>query len=79
MILTAGAVSTGFLLDLGKGFRITKLRGSWQFYKEIPVMPIFHPAYLVRNQPKSGLSPMARLTVKDLEKARKLALDTTDH
>ena len=79
VILTAGAVSTGFLLDLGKGFRITKLRGSWQFYKEIPVMPIFHPAYLVRNQPKSGLSPMARLTVKDLEKARKLALDTTDH
>ncbi|GCE65498.1 uracil-DNA glycosylase [cyanobiont of Ornithocercus magnificus] len=79
VILTAGAVSTGFLLGLGKGFKITKLRGSWQFYKEIPVMPILHPAYLLRNETKNGLSPMSKLTIKDLEKARKLALDTTDH
>lgn len=29
---------------------ITKLRGSWLAFEDIPVMPTFHPAYLLRNQ-----------------------------
>ena len=29
--------------------KITRLRGSWQDYRGIPVMPMFHPAYLLRN------------------------------
>ena len=29
--------------------KITRLRGSWQNYRGIPVMPMFHPAYLLRN------------------------------
>jgi DNA polymerase len=28
---------------------ITKLRGKWQAYQGIPLMPTFHPAYLLRN------------------------------
>jgi uracil-DNA glycosylase len=28
---------------------ITRLRGSWQEYRGVPVMPTFHPAYLLRN------------------------------
>jgi DNA polymerase len=28
---------------------ITKLRGSWHRYKNIDVMPTYHPAYLLRN------------------------------
>ena len=28
---------------------ITKLRGSWQRYHGIKLMPTFHPAYLLRN------------------------------
>ena len=36
---------------LGKGTAgITKLRGTWQDYRGIPVMPTYHPAYLLRNQ-----------------------------
>lgn len=30
---------------------ITKLRGNWQFFSGIPVMPTFHPAFLLRNPP----------------------------
>lgn len=30
---------------------ITKLRGKWQKWENIPVMPTFHPAYLLRNPP----------------------------
>jgi len=28
---------------------ISKLRGSWQEYRGIPLMPTYHPAYLLRN------------------------------
>ena len=29
---------------------ITRLRGNWQSYRGVPVMPTFHPSYLLRNQ-----------------------------
>lgn len=35
---------------LGKTDGITRLRGHWQSYRGIPLMPTFHPAYLLRNQ-----------------------------
>lgn len=28
---------------------ISKLRGTWYSYQDIPLMPTFHPAYLLRN------------------------------
>jgi len=34
---------------LGKGFRMTAERGNWRSYLGIPLMPTFHPAYLLRN------------------------------
>ena len=38
---------------LGKTIGITKLRGQWQSYRGIPLMPTYHPAYLLRNQAPS--------------------------
>jgi uracil-DNA glycosylase family 4 len=35
---------------LGKTLGITKLRGQWQTYRNTPLMPTYHPAYLLRNQ-----------------------------
>ena len=35
---------------LGKTIGITKLRGQWQTYRGTPLMPTYHPAYLLRNQ-----------------------------
>ena len=35
---------------LGKTVGITRLRGQWQTYRDIPLMPTYHPAYLLRNQ-----------------------------
>ena len=35
---------------LGKTVGITKLRGHWQTYRGTPLMPTYHPAYLLRNQ-----------------------------
>jgi len=34
---------------LGESGGITKLRGNWREYRGIPLMPTFHPAYLLRN------------------------------
>ncbi len=34
---------------LGKDFKITAERGEWRSYEDIPLMPTFHPAYLLRN------------------------------
>jgi DNA polymerase len=33
---------------LGEGFKITRDRGRWFTYNGIPVMPTFHPAYILR-------------------------------
>src|SRR5437870_13319030 len=35
---------------LGKTAGITRLRGNWQTYRGIPLMPTYHPSYLLRNQ-----------------------------
>jgi len=35
---------------MGKTVGIMKLRGNWQTYRGIPLMPTYHPAYLLRNQ-----------------------------
>jgi uracil-DNA glycosylase family 4 len=34
----------------GKTLGITKLRGTYHTFREIPVMPTYHPSYLLRNQ-----------------------------
>jgi DNA polymerase len=38
---------------LGKTLGIMKLRGNWQTFRGTPLMPTFHPAYLLRNQAMS--------------------------
>jgi uracil-DNA glycosylase len=38
---------------LGKTIGISKLRGTWKTYRGIPLMPTYHPAYLLRNQAMS--------------------------
>jgi DNA polymerase len=46
VIVALGAPATRTLLNTRVG--ITKLRGTWQSFRGIPVMPTFHPAYLLR-------------------------------
>ncbi len=47
VIVTLGNVPTQNLLGTKQG--ITRLRGSWQVYEGILVMPTFHPSYLLRS------------------------------
>jgi DNA polymerase len=51
VIVALGATAVEGLL--GKTVGITKLRGHWQTYRDTPLMPTYHPAYLLRNQAMS--------------------------
>ena len=62
VIVVLGNTATKNLLDTREG--ITKLRGSFQEYKGIRVMPTFHPAYLLRDPSKK------RETWEDMKKVR---------
>jgi uracil-DNA glycosylase len=49
VLVTLGDTAVkGLVPDLTDG--ITRLRGKWLQYQGIPLMPTFHPAYLLRNQ-----------------------------
>jgi DNA polymerase len=47
VIVTLGKPATSTLL--GRAVAITKLRGIWQEWNGIPVMPTYHPAYVLRQ------------------------------
>jgi uracil-DNA glycosylase len=47
VIVALGATAVKGLLNVETG--ITKLRGQWHTFEGIPLMPTFHPAYLLRN------------------------------
>lgn len=62
VIVVLGNTAMKNLLDTREG--ITRLRGKFQDYKGIRVMPTFHPAYLLRDPSKK------RETWEDLKKVR---------
>ena len=76
VLVALGATAVEGLL--GKTAGITRLRGNWRTYRGIPLMPTYHPAYLLRNQALSEkrrvwedmLQVMARLEMPISEKQR---------
>lgn len=70
---------------LGKTAGITRLRGTWQTYRGIPLMPTYHPAYLLRNQAPAEkrkvwedmLQVMERLGMPISEKQRRYFLSAS--
>jgi Uracil-DNA glycosylase len=64
VIVTLGNPSTKFLVNPKEG--ITKVHGVWHLYNNIPVMPTFHPSYILRNGGDS--SPLKRLLWEDIKK-----------
>jgi uracil-DNA glycosylase family 4 len=62
VIVVMGNTAMKNLLDVKEG--ITKLRGMFQDYQGIKIMPTFHPAYLLRDPSKK------RETWEDLKKVR---------
>jgi DNA polymerase len=73
VLVALGATAVEGLL--GKTVGITKLRGNWQTYRGIPLMPTYHPAYLLRNQ---AMSEKRRVWEDMLQVMEKIALPITE-
>lgn len=59
VIMTLGKVATYVLMGMKgkiKDLAISKIRGNVFYYKNIPVVPTFHPAYLLRNRKDKWLT-----------------------
>lgn len=67
IILLTGNVATQSILGQTG---ITKLRGEWHEWNGRYVMPIFHPAYLLRNPSRNPGGPKS-LTWQDIQEVRR--------
>ena len=73
VIVALGATAIEGLL--GKTDGIGRLRGRFQVFRDIPLMPTFHPAYLLRNQ---ALSEKRKVWEDMLQVMEKLNLPITE-
>ncbi|HZJ08991.1 MAG TPA: uracil-DNA glycosylase [Trueperaceae bacterium] len=72
VIATLGNVPTQYFLPGSGG--ITKVRGTWHVWHGLKVLPLFHPAYLLRNASRERGAPKWQMW-QDM-KLLKDALDT---
>lgn len=73
VLVALGATAVEGLL--GKTEGITRLRGHWREYRGIPLMPTYHPAYLLRNQ---ALSEKRRVWEDMLQVMERLGLPISE-
>jgi uracil-DNA glycosylase family 4 len=66
VLVALGATAIEGLLGAGGG--IGKVRGKFQIFRNIPLMPTFHPAYLLRNQALSEKRKVWEDMLKVMEK-----------
>jgi DNA polymerase len=67
VIITLGNPATRFMLNTKQG--ITKIHGIFGEYKNIKVMPIYHPSYVLRNGGEK--SPLKKDVWEDIKKVLK--------
>ncbi len=64
VIIALGSPAAKFLLGTDQG--ITRIRGNWGDFEGVPVMPTYHPSYLLRNG--GDASPLRREVWDDIKK-----------
>ena len=70
-ILLIGSTPTFYLLHSYDG--ITKMRGKWYTYNNIPCMPTLHPSYVLRKQYMMGGGEINKHFRGDIESVAKSA------
>ncbi len=63
VIVAVGGPAAKFLLGTNEG--ITRLRGRWFQFRGIPVMPVYHPSYILRNGGEN--SPLKKDMWQDIQ------------
>jgi len=71
LVALGGTAMEGLLNKSG----ITKLRGQWHTYRGTPLMPTYHPAYLLRNQ---SLSEKRKIWEDMLQVMEKLVMPISE-
>lgn len=66
VLVAIGGVALKALVPEAPG--ITASRGNWYFYQDIPLIPIFHPAYVLRKHGQDFVTAN-KLVYRDLVKA----------
>lgn len=67
VICTLGRIASQPLI--GGDFKVTEERGKWRSFMDIPLMPTFHPAYILRN--RSRERELKGLVWKDIQEIMK--------
>lgn len=75
IIVTLGNVPTQYFLDTKEG--ITRLRGTWHDWRGRKLMPLYHPAYLLRNPSRETGSPKWHMW-QDVQELRRAYDDVSD-
>lgn len=70
-IVTLGKFATMTLLRTPNG-SITRMRGKWSRYQGVPLMPTFHPSYLLRQQTPETQYSEKKKVWDDLQQVMKL-------
>ena len=65
VIVTMGNVPTKWLRKDSQG--ITSLRGKWQKWRGIDLLPMFHPSYLLRTESDKSKTSPKYLTWQDVQ------------
>jgi DNA polymerase len=72
VIVTLGLSAMQYLLGVKQS--MSRMRGNWQAWRGIPVMPTFHPSYILRNY----TTEVRRAVWEDLKQVKtRLAADHT--
>jgi DNA polymerase len=71
VIVSLGKPAASLLLD--RNVAITRVRGTWQSYRKIPLMPTLHPAFILRQYTPEN----RRLVWEDLKAALAKAREDT--
>lgn len=70
VIVTLGAPAVKYLTGTTEG--VTKIRGTWLAYRGIPVMPTYHPSFVLRAYTEEN----RRKVWSDLQAAQKKILES---
>jgi len=70
VIVCLGKPATNFLL--GAEYSITKIRGTWLQHDEVPVMPTFHPSYILHQKERKAASEAKWQVWSDMERVQEL-------
>lgn len=71
LIVTLGATALNGLLGVDPSRKLGRVRGQWFEFEGIPLLPTYHPSYILHQASKSGQTRAKKLIWEDMQKVMK--------